>query len=794
VNPDPLERGKPSDYFYATDATRPGFWLDTWGILRSYNSTRQDLKELYDNPYTENARIVNKKDFSGVCPRTATVKTFDVYAVLANDVLPNVIDVDGTAGPDIEIKPNTQVFDAGPDGVLVDDPLTPENEEADNILLGGDSDGDGKGDNAGGPLNPNGGTLVYNRRGTVVQGQGGVWTGGAGPLNDPTAMLYFLAEDLEVADPDDERCFEAAAENKKGKGKGGQDVLIDYNMALEGCPVKLREGAPVEPLVLRANAGDCIEVNLHNKLVDQAQYQVGVNVDDDKPVYEYVYTCEVDQVALQDVYDSEGNLISEGYYQCDSTQPYVALFDGDQASDDLDQGKLHALADGTLIQYMDEFGALAKNGDIEFDDRMPDLAGYQTMMWAVTRRLQDKGENNPETPPANPEETRFTFTDDEMYFFDNNLIRPSAYVGLHPQLVEYDITRDDGTVVGTNSPDTLAKPGGNVSYKWYAGDLYHEKTNRGINIVATPIEFGGSNLLSADRIKQPQKGMFGALAIEPPGATYPTALADLDDVPDGQGMGTATRKTRAQITITSEPDDAGSGGIFREALAIGHKIANLRWADGKAIKNVNQEEFGREGAEDSGQAGFNYGMEPSWFRFKLPPNVPSGNALQVPGYGSIPNVQAFYANELVKGEDNAVLANGTVSAAGDPATPVFRTTAGMPTRMHVLNGASADRDGTFVLHGHVWQRDPFVCTGAAQDDEVPLKGRCDPDVYAPSQRLGLNPQGKYMGGEEGMGHVYGHWPILFNAGGTNAIQGDYLFRDYAPNGNRNGMFGILRVE
>jgi hypothetical protein len=259
-------------------------------------------------------------------------------------------------------------------------------------------------------------------------------------------------------------------------------------------------------------------------------------------------------------------------------------------------------------------------------------------------------------------------------------------------------------------------------------------------------------------------------------------------------MGTATRKTRAQMTITPATGDPIATEPYREALAIGHKIANLRWADGKAIKNVNQEEFGREGAEDSGHAGFNYGMEPSWFRFKLPPNVPSGNALQVPGYGSIDNVQAFYANELVRTEKNAIQAVPGVSAAGDPQTPVFRTTAGMPTRMHLLNGASADRDGTFVLHGHVWQRDPFVCPAGAEDMSVGLTGRCDPSEYAPSQRLGLNPQGKYMGGEEGIGHVYGHWPILFDAGGTNAITGDYLFRDYAPNGNRNGMFGILRAE
>lgn len=63
-----------------------------------------------------------------------------------------------------------------------------------------------------------------------------------------------------------------------------------------------------------------------------------------------------------------------------------------------------------------------------------------------------------------------------------------------------------------------------------------------------------------------------------------------------------------------------------------------------------------------------------------------------------------------------------------------------------------------------------------------------------SLALGKNPVGKYMGSEEGMGHVYGHWPILFDAGGSNGVAADYLFRDYAPSGSRNGMFGILRVE
>jgi hypothetical protein len=144
----------------------------------------------------------------------------------------------------------------------------------------------------------------------------------------------------------------------------------------------------------------------------------------------------------------------------------------------------------------------------------------------------------------------------------------------------------------------------------------------------------------------------------------------------------------------------------------------------------------------------------------------------------------MYANNLVAGQPNSY-------PGGDPATPVFVTTAGKPTRMHVLNGASADRDGTFILHGHLWQRDPYVCPG---QNDLTLEGKCVISESAPSQALGINPIGKYMGGEEGMGHVYGYWPILFNAGGTGKVAGDYLYRDYSPSGNRNGMFGILRVE
>ena len=47
---------------------------------------------------------------------------------------------------------------------------------------------------AGGTLNPNGGTLVYNPRTTSLS------NGKSGPLHDPTAAMYVHTDDLEPVD------------------------------------------------------------------------------------------------------------------------------------------------------------------------------------------------------------------------------------------------------------------------------------------------------------------------------------------------------------------------------------------------------------------------------------------------------------------------------------------------------------------------------------------------------------------------------------------------------------------
>ena len=382
------QAGQTVDYLYATDATRAGMWLGSWGLLRTYGSQRGDLVPLPDNDISKNIQFTNQRDFDGVCPKSAPVKSFDVTAVLANEVLPNNL------------------------GVVI-----PSN-------AGQDSDGDGIGDNAGGRLDPNGGTLVYNRRQTnvpeVVIAEPGlppqVFAGGDGPINDPTAMMYVRTDDLMgraeawAMEYDPVDCF-----NQKGKNKGkfnpglaGCDVAPEdlegcggssYNAKLNTCPIVIRPDAPVEPLVLRANAGDCIEVTLRNKLVNE---QAVVTATGEKVFYAGGSPVFADLGKGLDWYTASGALITD--------RATVTL------------------------------------------DLPPDLAGWQDMYWGVTRRIQGAGVNA------------------EMYFFNNNLVRPGSYAGIHPQLVEYDASRDDGVAVGRNQPQ-VAAPGGTATARYYAGHL-----------------------------------------------------------------------------------------------------------------------------------------------------------------------------------------------------------------------------------------------------------------------------------------------------------------------------------
>ncbi|RWU17149.1 hypothetical protein DM813_27695 [Pseudomonas alkylphenolica] len=570
------------DYLYAMDASLEGYWSGLWGIMRNYSQSRSDLFPLPNNPKPVTAR--NTVNFNGVCPRTApnpngigirpTVqRNYEVVAALANDILAN------------------------PLGLSVVDPTA-------------------VGQHVGGPLKPQGGTLVYNPRPVTVpqvtifdpeDGETFTIGGQSGPLHDPTAILYVRKADLD--------------------------------------PVtgKLKAGVPVEPLVLRAAAGDCINITLENRL------------------------------------------------------PLV----------------------------------------------MPDLPNFAVMQGTVKRdRAGAQGSTT----------------------FNNNLMRPSSHVGLHAQLLTYDVSKSDGFNVGSNPVQTVAPRAGNTgawpsrTYQYYAGHLERagqptaSQLGRNVDVIeATPIEFGGLNLMPADPIKQPQKGLVAAMSVAPAGATWQEDAA-----------------SRASATVQTL-----DGSRYRDFSLVWQKSLNMRWANGLPVENMSSEGPGiPNDPKDNSDMAINYKSEPLWYRFARAPNAPFGQA-GGNGLGAVPNAHMAYSNALV---------------GGDPVTPILRVKPGQPFRTHVLMPSGGSRGATFQLDGHVWAFNPF------QAERLDLWGYPLKDAGIGSVRFGYNPMAMYIGAQESVLPA-AHFSFIFpSAGGANAVPGDYLYRDYAAFGNLGGIWGLLRVS
>jgi hypothetical protein len=351
-----------------------------------------------------------------------------------------------------------------------------------------------------------GGKLVYNSR-----------TNQGGALNDPTAILYVRSSDL----------------TKSGT---------------------LAAGVPIEPLVLRANAGDCITVDLYNKM----------------------------------------------------TAP------------------------------------------------PSDLAGFNTLPMIV---------NN----------------------FNANDVAPSPMVGLHPQLVAYDVTRSDGMNVGLQNGETQGTTGGGaMTYKWYAGDLSIDASN---SLVATPVEFGAINLSPSDPIKHSNKGAIASLIIEPQGSTW------VEDT-----------GTRASATVTK-----ADGTTFREFVVQVQNDVNLRYADNTAVPNV----AGAEDPEDSGHKAINYRTEPFWKRM-----------------GYVPDTDLTVTRTL---DFTNSLTNAQVG--GDPQTPVFTAKAGTPTIFRFLHPGGHNRNNVMQIHGHVWEEEPYVDSSRSIGDNLLSEWKGASMGHGPSNHL-----------------------------------------------------------
>ena len=314
--------------------------------------------------------------------------------------------------------------------------------------------------------------------------------------------------------------------------------------------------------------------------------------------------------------------------------------------------------------------------------------------------------------------------------FNANDLRPSKKVGLHPQLLYYDVSRDDGANVGVNPIQTVAR-GASKTYEWYAGDV---TINPNGTVTATPIEFGATNLISSDRILHASRGAIGALVIEPENATW-----------------TVDPDSRAVAVVTNPSPESNQDAQFKEFVLVFQNDVNMRMGDGNgaAVKNL----AGAEDPEDSGQKAINYRTEPLWKRMEHAPETPLTETREFTDWHN-------------------VVANAKVG--GDPKTPVFLADPGQPIRFRLLQPGGHSRNIVFALHGHVWDKEPYILASRKI-------GRNTFSLW----------EGAHMG--HGPSNHFDA-VIRNGAGGELSILGDYLFRDQGSFGFDNGLWGILRVE
>ncbi len=214
----------------------------------------------------------------------------------------------------------------------------------------------------------------------------------------------------------------------------------------------------------------------------------------------------------------------------------------------------------------------------------------------------------------------------------------SARVSLHAGLVDYDVTRSDGAAVGYNGDSTTA-PGDSIDYTWY---------------VPAKLEHSTINLVDlADRRGHRHHGLFGALLVEPKGATW-TNPATGAAAPHG---------ATADVRWT---DASGAKQSYREAT--------LQWQDGLNLR------------DKAGAA--------------IAPGVEVDDPYDRGGRG------INYRTERFGGRAGDPADRFSSAVHGDPATPVLKAYAGDKVRIRLLQSSDRGRARTVLLSGHSWNSLP----------------------------------------------------------------------------------------
>ncbi len=343
----------------------------------------------------------------------------------------------------------------------------------------------------------------------------------------------------------------------------------------------------------------------------------------------------------------------------------------------------------------------------------------------------------------------------------------SPYVGLHPQLVSFDVTTSSGFNAG-NNPDQMVQSGQSRTYTWYAGNVDPQAP---VGQQYIPIEFGAANLLPSDVLNHYQYGLFGALVIEPAGSS---CLVGGQPQPIETCRGT-------QVAI--QPP----GQTFKEFVLI-----TQDGLSGPANRLETPFTLGPAALGVDQLNAVNYRSEVLFL-----PKGGGGGFRQCSTAGDVSCVLSNTAQCCTQATTKGTCA--TWEPCGDPQTPIFEACAGEQVRFRVLHPGGTNTNQVFELHGHNWQEQPYMSTGMGCAQPAPTT---QTNLYASSQigtENGCDPlqsdtYSEYQGSRMGHGPT-NHFDVLIeSAGGTNQVPGDYLYRTYPADHFRLGLWGIFRVK
>lgn len=212
---------------------------------------------------------------------------------------------------------------------------------------------------------------------------------------------------------------------------------------------------------------------------------------------------------------------------------------------------------------------------------------------------------------------------------------PSMRVSINPQFLHYNAITDSGINIGCNPLDQTVGPGQSKTYTWYADK-----------------EYGTCTLNSFGDIRNHRyHGLFGAIIIEAPFATWQSARCDTADDFAEQALVTVPGKEPFQENVV----------FIQNGIRLLDRYGNLIKTGSTPDEELDP--------EDTGEKGYNYRSE-------------------------------RFANRLENCSSPSLVFSSMIH--GDPSTPIFYAQTGQKVVFRTLMPADKPRNVSFALHGHMW--------------------------------------------------------------------------------------------